>query len=544
LRQAVERSLELRSWQGFEYLTPELLDQLIAASARRMRDTLESEGYFRSEIDVRVDASVEPRRVVASIRPGEPARVRSVEIGFAGPAAADPALARRLERIRAGWRLGEGAVFRQDTWAGAKTAIVADLASESFAAARLSASEARVEENRTDVDLRLELDSGPRFYFGDVSVSGTGRYAPELVENLAPFRNGTPWSDELLRRFERRLALTGHFSSVRASLDRDPANAASAPVSVAVIEARPRRIEVSLGASTDTLLRFGVTYTDNDFLGEAFRFRTDLRLESLQQGLTASVERPPGRSGWINAFSGSVLRTDIQDLVTDEWTFVAQRRRLDERNEPAFGLEWTTERQDARGAPPESTFATLLGYQHTWRSVDDLFLPTRGWMLRVNAGVAPPGLSTKEFGRLLAFATWYRPLTPRDELRFRADAGWVIADDSDEIPQRFLFRTGGDTTVRGYDYQSLGVPLGDATVGGRYLGVASMEYTRWIADLWGIAAFVDGGNATDDISDFRLALGYGLGVRVRSPVGAFRLDLAYGEESSSVRLHFSLGTRF
>ena len=78
---------------------------------------------------------------------------------------------------------------------------------------------------------------------------------------------------------------------------------------------------------------------------------------------------------------------------------------------------------------------------------------------------------------------YFLPLSPRDDLRFRADAGWIVSDTSEDIPQHFLFRTRGDTSVRGYEYQSLGVDTGEAIVGGRYLGVGSAEYTRWIAKV-------------------------------------------------------------
>ncbi len=544
LQRAIERGLDIRSWEGFEYVTPELLDQLVETSQQRTRDVLETEGYFEAEVDARIDTSVEPRLVTIRVRPGEPARIASVVVEFTGPATEDPALAARLQRIRAGWLLPAGAIFRQEDWTRAQSGLVADLASESFAAARMTSSLARVEANLREVNLRVEVDSGPPFFFGDISILGLQRYPPGLVHNFAPFSPGTPYSMELLRRFERRLAVTGYFASVHAVLDTAPEAAGAAQVTVALIEAMPRRIDVNLGFSTDTRLRFGVAYSDNDFLERALRLRTDLRIESLRQGLTAGIERPPSRSGWIDAYSAAVLRTDIQDLETEEWTLAAQRRRLDERNQPAFGIEWTTERQEPRGAPASNSFATVLGYQHTWRSVDDLLSPTRGWVLRVNAGVAPPGISSRAFGQLLASGTWYVSVSPRDDLRFRADAGWIVSDTSADIPQHFLFRTGGDTSVRGYEYQSLGVEVGDAIVGGRYMGVGSAEYTRWIGESWGVAGFVDAGNATDDIDDFRLAIGYGLGMRVRSPVGAFRFDLAYGRDTSSVRLHFSLGVRF
>jgi translocation and assembly module TamA len=176
--------------------------------------------------------------------------------------------------------------------------------------------------------------------------------------------------------------------------------------------------------------------------------------------------------------------------------------------------------------------------------VDDVLAPQEGWALRVNAGYAPTAVSSESFGRLVARGSYYWPLTERDDLYFRSDLGWVIADSGANVPQFFLFRTGGDTTIRGYEFQSIGVDEGRAVLGGRYLGVASVEYTRWMDESWGIATFIDTGDATDAIEDFGLVTGYGMGARVRSPVGPFRLDLAYGRDTDSFRLHFSFGLRF
>ena len=120
----------------------------------------------------------------------------------------------------------------------------------------------------------------------------------------------------------------------------------------------------------------------------------------------------------------------------------------------------------------------------------------------------------------------------------------MLAESRDGIPSVLLFRTGGDTTVRGYAFESLGVQDGDATVPGRYYAVFNGEVTHWIAEAWGIAAFVDAGNAVDSLSDAHLALGYGLGLRVRSPLGPFRVDLAYGQDVHKVRVHFSVGLTF
>jgi translocation and assembly module TamA len=88
------------------------------------------------------------------------------------------------------------------------------------------------------------------------------------------------------------------------------------------------------------------------------------------------------------------------------------------------------------------------------------------------------------------------------------------------------------------------VPQDNAVVGGRYYAVGSAEVTHWFAPTWGVATFVDAGNATDSLTSFPFKLGYGIGVRLRTPIGPFRLDLAYGEATRRVRVHFSVGLSF
>src|SRR5690606_27399262 len=105
----------------------------------------------------------------------------------------------------------------------------------------------------------------------------------------------------------------------------------------------------------------------------------------------------------------------------------------------------------------------------------------------------------------------------------RGEMGGVAAKTRNDIPSDFLFRAGGDQSVRGYAYQSLGVSQGNAIVGGRYLGVATAEYTHWISSQWGAAVFYDVGNAVDSWKVTKAAQGYGMGARWKSPVGPLNL---------------------
>ena len=112
------------------------------------------------------------------------------------------------------------------------------------------------------------------------------------------------------------------------------------------------------------------------------------------------------------------------------------------------------------------------------------------------------------------------------------------------MPSTFLFRAGGDQSVRGYAYQELGVMEGSAIVPGRYLLTGSAEYQYWFKPPYGVAVFYDAGNAADTLRDLHPKSGYGIGARWRSPVGPINVDVAYGHAVKKFRLHFSLGFTF
>jgi translocation and assembly module TamA len=271
--------------------------------------------------------------------------------------------------------------------------------------------------------------------------------------------------------------------------------------------------------------------------------RSEARLETKIQSVGAALDLPE-RGGYADSIGAKVERTDIEELVTEQVSFAAQRKGLNERSQPQFGARYVLERQSPLGAPADTTYATLFEYGHTWRTTDDLVSPRDGMVAQIELGAAPSALASRLFGRAIGRLAWFRPLARDTDFVARLQGGAVIAPSSSGIPQAMLFRTGGDTTVRGYAFESLGVAQGLATVGGRYLAIANAETIQWVSEGVGIAAFVDAGNAADSAKDMRLKLGYGIGARVRSPIGPFRLDLAYGQDAHQFRIHFSAGLAF
>jgi translocation and assembly module TamA len=199
-----------------------------------------------------------------------------------------------------------------------------------------------------------------------------------------------------------------------------------------------------------------------------------------------------------------------------------------------------------RGDPDviDNRHAIYFGHRRSFRNTDDYILPRAGYLGTVEVGGSPWRLASEQFLRVIGGVSLLYPLTRRGDFLLRTQGGTVFADSREGIPSTFLFRTGGDQTVRGYAFESIGVEQGAAIVGGRRLLVASAEYTQWIGEGWGIAGFVDAGDAWDDGLNFNPAFGYGIGGRFRTPIGPIRGDLAYGERTNQFRIHFSVGYTF
>jgi translocation and assembly module TamA len=256
------------------------------------------------------------------------------------------------------------------------------------------------------------------------------------------------------------------------------------------------------------------------------------------------VDTPPRAGGVWNTLNTRYLRTDIQNHRTREAVLGAAYKWGVESTPSQISLSMHSERQEIEGSNIEHNDAVYFGYRKTFQLTDNPLLPRRGLLGTVHAGTSVPGLATQPFLRFTAKGHLLVPVGREADFALRAEGGVVVASSRSGIPSSFLFRTGGDQTLRGYALESIGVRQGIAIVGGRYLALASAEYTWWFSGDWGAAAFVDAGDAFDSRSAFDVAVGYGLGARWRSPIGPLRADLAYGRRTGKVRLHFSAGFSF
>ncbi len=520
-----------------------------AALERRLRkeagELLATEGYFSPQLSFS-DGEGQDGGLLLRVDPGPQATIGCVRIELRG--ALDD---RRRQQLIDGWALPSGAGFRQAAWDDAKQGLLRELLAVDHAGARLLSSLADVEVDSGRVNLQLVYDAGPRYRYGELRITGLARYSSSLVERFAEkLRPGAPFRQDDLLSVQTALQNSGYFSSVGvelalADVPADGQSAGTVPVLIGLRERAPFRVALGAGVSSNTGARVEANFNNRDFMNRAWELNTGVRLEQLRQSAYADVFLPPDRAQRRDSFGVLVEQSDIQGLGIERVALAAARVEQRGSIEHRLGLNWQDERQTPEGAQTTTNRALTATTGWLWRHAEDPLDPAEGIVAQLQLGASSKALlSDQNFLRSYFRYSQGVALGKRDGVLLRGEVGVTFAPSRDGIPQDYLFRAGGSNSVRGYAYQSLGVQEGTATLGGRYLLTLSAEYTHWIDAQWGVATFVDAGNAADDREVLTLALGYGLGARWKSPAGPLAVDLAWGQRDQQLRVHFSLAVPF
>lgn len=557
LRELLATHLELRRYREVSDLDESELARLLVLAERDARQLLGTQGYFTPQLQIRVERSVQPPRVLIELEPGPPALVGEVDLRFSGDIAtsADPEAAAQREAIRGDWELPAGQRFTQEAWDAAKSQAVRQLVARRYPRGRIAESLADIDAATQRVGLGLRLDSGPLFRLGPTTVTGLERYDPRLVPRLVRLPEGTVYDQDRIVQAQLRLTGSGYFDSAFLYVDPE-SDPQAAPLQVNVRETPLQRLVLGLGLTTDRGPRLSAEYRHNRVPGIGWRADTRLQLERDSPSAETEWTAIPDADGWR---WGVFARTDRQRDEDGQDTRT-QRLRLG-RSEAGDRIDRNVYLQyeravvrDATGAlAPEDTGdgSALTGnYIWTRRALDNVSRPTRGHALgfELGAGITL-GTSRLPFQRSVLRGKLLWPLTV-GRLQLRGEAGAVLAQPEARVPATQLFRTGGDTSVRGYGFRDIGVErVGGIVSPGRYLTVGSVEWQRPIRrdglpSDWEQALFVDVGAVADSPAGLEPRVGAGTGVRYISPIGPLQADLAYGFKTHKLRLHLTVGVTF
>lgn len=513
---------------------------------KEIRSLLATEGYFSPSISWSQQTQDKTAKPEIKVDPGTLTRIGTVSIEFRGEIIqADEKYQKRIEQIRAAWPLKADSPFRSSEWEQAKSTLLSTMTQEEFAAAVIVTSQATVDPDHARADLSITIDSGPVFYFGDIQITGLTRYDQTLITNLATFKAGDTYRRDLLHAYQIALQKAPQFNTVSVSISADIAQHKSMPVQVVLTEAQSQRFAFGGGYSSNNGARGEINYRNHNVLDRAWNLTSMLRLEQKRQTFFTGIDTLPDQNNVNYSLGASLQTTDIENLKTIEQKVGVTRNYQTPETQMQLGLNWQIEHKKPAGAINQINEALTLDWRWRRQVVDDPINIRRGDVTEIRVGGGSQlFLSDQDFIRTYArHQTWW-PIGSQDVIFLRAEVGYTLASSRFGIPQEYLFRAGGIQSIRGYDFKSIGVQEGNAIVGGRTMATGTIEYTRWFTQQWGAAAFADIGSAANSWHRMHPFLGYGSGVRWRSPAGPIALDLARSHETGTLRVHFSMAVAF
>ena len=548
--------------QRSEAVTSSELDRLAAQVPAQAKTLLETEGYFSAEVTIaRSDPPGALPLLKIAVVPGPRVEVVRASIESAAPlepreATREEPWTDRLAHARDVWPLKPGQPFRQPAWTSAKTATLAAVRADGYPTATWKETKALVDATANTAALDLTLAPGPLFHLGEIRVQGISRFDESAVLRLATFFPGAPHSERLLLDYQDRLLKLGLFEGASVEVDTSgPPEAA--PVVVKVKELTQHQANFGIGYSANTGPRASVEHYNRKVFGLPWVSHSTLIYGPDQKLFGVEFTSYPLENMWRNLFAANIEQLRAADETRNSSTARVGRSYDSNRFERLFFAEITQARID-NAALTQASVAGSLNYHWLRRDVDNVLQPTRGTALALQGGVGygsgreqradrvdeetsrgPFVRAYTRFNAYRPFGGWYA--------NARVEAGQVFVHNRIAVPDTVLFRAGGDNSVRGYAYRTLGPRINGVVVGGRVMSTASVELEHSITErlpaLLG-AVFVDAGSAADRWNELRPALGVGVGLHYRSPVGPLRLDYAYGVDYQRWRLHLSVGVTF
>lgn len=543
LAAAVRANLALTPYADRAVSEPQMR-RLYASVPDEVRKALEPYGYFGARLvagsykRATGKTADENWTVTLHIAAGTPVRVTVLQLDMPADALQLPAVRRAVRAFVP----RTGAILDQALYTRSKQAVMAALQADGFLDARATQHEIAVNTATHRAVIKLAWAPGPRYKLGAVTFTGS-QFVPGFLQRFVPWRVGEFYSQNALLQLQQRLTGADYFAMVE--VNPEPQQARDLVVPVAVTVAPAKRTVYSAGAlyGTDTGagIEAGVRRRWLNRYGHKAALDTLLAQRLKTAALIYTIPRP-GQDNKAFNFGANWLDSNTATSRSRTLGLVANESREWRGFSSSFGLDALSGDYVVGGENGNSTLLYAEASLGKKKGANPVYV-RNGWAVSAIGRTGGP-LSTTAFTQLALDGTWIHSLAPRDRIILRGDAGATWVQDFNALPPQLRFFAGGDRSIRGYGYQTVGPRNAQGLViGGRNLLVASATYEHYFLPKWGVALFADGGDAFNG-SAFRMHQAIGFGLRWISPVGPVRVDFGFpigDRHAHGLSLHISIG---
>jgi translocation and assembly module TamA len=516
------------------------INSLYQRAPNAIRTVLEGAGYYAAAIesDLQIDPDCWAARF--TVEPGSPVALRNVDVQILGNTEADSLFSRAVNESE----LVAGRQLDHDAYESLKARLFEIAQNRGYAEAELNENRIDVYPDELAADITVRFAPGPRYTFGEITVRQE-ILNTDLVEGFYDIQTGQPFDRGELTDVYAALVDSGYFGLVNVRPMVPDAERKQIPIEIELAPGNRKILSYGGGFATDTGPRVRIARNNRRVNSSGAQLNLNAELSPVISEFVASYRFPYGdpRTEWLS-FDTGIKHENTDTSKSDSLEFGT--RRITERANNWQETQFVNLLIEDFEIADEQGRTTLLQPGISWFKVQavNTIRPDRGYRILLEVSAASEHLaSDTDFLRTVFATRWIRSFDNRGRILTRLRLGITWEEQFEKLPPSVRFFAGGDNSIRGYQFQSLGPVNADGDViGGNRLLVGSVEYEHPVTERWSFATFYDAGNAFRD-NDFHAVAGAGVGARWQSPLGPIRIDIARPLDGldRDLRFHISFG---
>ncbi len=433
----------------------------------------------------------------------------------------------------------------------AEKLITADLANQGYPFAQFTKRDYVVDHDAHTMAVQLVIDPGKIAYFGNLEINGLRLTKKKFIEHKVTWKEGDVFSPQQIE--DTRAAILGSeiFSVVKVDRPEQPSDHQSIPITIDLIERKPRTLSASAGYSTDQGPGVEIGWEHRNLWGGGQKLDVDGIFYANKQSLESNLRLPSKPDKKSNLLFGLKAENETSDAYdsTGITAQIGMEKELSRWWKGSIGTKLFY------GSVNGETVSDLsFPVTATYDSTDSPLNPTRGLL---SSSSITPYLSVA--GGETLYTTWSQKVSTYYDFKTKGKyiiAGWahlggMIAGNVMRIPETNRFYSGGGGSVRGYEYQSIGQhdDHGDP-IGGKSLAEGGLELRVRFNDKWGGVLFTEAGSVGDTlVPDFgEPQYSAGIGARYFTSFAPIRADLAVPlnarKSDGAFQFYISIGQAF
>ncbi len=516
---------------------PDYTEYLIKKGLDDIAKSQQPFGFYNVDVQLNRKINGNNLTIIYEVTLNEPTRLNEVEVRLDGPANNDEAYIELISYVP----MESGEVLNHQTYEAYKSEFSSLASKRGYFSGKFDESVVYVDPERNQADISLHYNSGKRYTYRSVSFNDVPLDS-DLLERYVFFNQGDPYLASDVSKLQQDLQGSGYFKQtfIGAKPDKE---AEVVDVDTQLTMNKPKRYAFGLGYSTDSGVRGKVDFDHRYINRRGHNFSSRLYVsehDSYWDNIYRIPAKNPATDYYYFHFGGK-LKDDKYDQKSAyvEGGYNYRRGKLEHR----YSIN-TLYEDFTIGVDSDDVVLVYPKGSWTYTSTKNRLNPDSGFQARFELlGGSESLLSDVSFVQTNADFRYIESLGDKNKVLLRSGLGATWTDDFHRLPASLRYFAGGDRSIRGYAYESIGDrdKNGD-NIGGRYLATVSAEYEYYFKSDWAAAAFVDAGDAF--INNFEPVIGAGVGVHWRSPVGPIKLDVGHGfddDYGDNYRLHISVG---